>query len=164
MRQSRSGKRRRQPDAAEFRRGSIASFSRGSLCVRFTLGQKRRLDAQRPLPVRPNKQTSPDGPTGRVRAKPGSEQSQQRSGDRLHIELLRTVGASTASTSVALTCGVEEPSTASKAPISAYLDSAAAGFNFLDSAAGGFNLRGELADWNSADRSSDRARSRRALS
>jgi hypothetical protein len=70
-----------------------------------TLGQKRRLDAQRPLPVRPNKQMSPDGPTGRVRAEPGSEQSQQRSRDRLHIELLRTVGASTASTSVASRAG-----------------------------------------------------------
>jgi diketogulonate reductase-like aldo/keto reductase len=33
----------------------------------------------------------------------------------------------------------------------------------LDSAVGGFNLRGELAEWNSADRSSDRARSRRNI-
>ena len=32
---------------------------------------------------------------------------------------------------------------------------------YLDSAAGGFNLLGELAGWNSAERSSDRARSRR---
>jgi hypothetical protein len=30
---------------------------------------------------------------------------------------------------------------------------------YLDSAAGGFNLRGELAEWNSADLSSHRARS-----
>src|SRR5260370_7915807 len=33
----------------------------------------------------------------------------------------------------------------------------------LDSAVGGFNLRGELAEWNSADRSSDRARSLRNI-
>src|SRR6478736_3459771 len=33
----------------------------------------------------------------------------------------------------------------------------------LDSAVGGVNLRGELAEWNSADRSSDRARRRRNI-